>query len=258
MKTSLIAFALAVCAALPANAQGPAPDELATLRVSYERALEEAVSPLRTKYVDALHSLKLKYSQTGDLEAALATDAEIRSVTRGSNLFSKQALPAELSALKRGYLESSARVNGPLSGKYAEALEALKLKHTRLGQLEMAVAVDREIKKIDEARNTAAASTITAPPIDVGKLADTRWRLPSALFSENPGQSRWIRFRPDGVLKCSWSQSNFNWKVSEHGPVELRPFMDKSVVLRFIWNGKSRSAELIGNDGTSHKIERID
>jgi hypothetical protein len=260
MKASLIAFALAVCAALPAPGQTPAADELSTLKVSYERAVEQAVTPLRTRYIDSLHSLKLKFSQAGDLDAALATDAEIKAAANddGSAGATGKDLPPELSALKRGYQVSSARAGGPLTDKYVEALDALKLKYTQLGKLEMAVAVDQEIKKVHAERNKAIPKTITSEPIDAGKLVDTRWKLPSALFTENPDQSKRIRFRADGLLKCSWSQSNFTWKVSEEGPVELRPFRDKSHVLRFIWNGKSRSAELIGGDGARHKIERMD
>lgn len=260
MKASLVASALAVCIALPLHAQHPTSDELSTLKVSYERAVEQAVSPLRIGYAANLHSLKLKYSQAGNLEAALAADAEIRAASRddGSASATGGDLPPELSALKRAYQESSARATGLLTNKYAEALDALKVRYTQLGKLEMAVAADKEIRKVRAAMDVEAARMITAEPIDTAKLVETRWKLPAALLPGNSDHSRWVKFRADGVLRCGWSQSNFNWKVSEQGPVELRPFMDKSRVLRFIWNGKSRSAELIGGDGTRHKIDRMD
>lgn len=53
------------------------PRELVDLRASFERARAAALSPLEKKYVDALTGLKDRLTKKGDLNGALAVQAEL-------------------------------------------------------------------------------------------------------------------------------------------------------------------------------------
>ena len=67
-----------------ANGQAPvpvAPKELAPLRESWTKARQLATAPLDKKYLDALGALKLRYTRDGNLSAALAIDAEMRTLS---------------------------------------------------------------------------------------------------------------------------------------------------------------------------------
>lgn len=80
MKLALLLFALA--GMNPCIAQSPAggiPDPLTTLRANYERAIERANAPIHLQYREALQRMKTEYTKAGNLEAALAVDAEIKA-----------------------------------------------------------------------------------------------------------------------------------------------------------------------------------
>lgn len=57
-----------------------APPELTTLKQSFEKAKQQAISPLEKKYSDALTALKVRFTKDGNLEAALAVDTEIKAL----------------------------------------------------------------------------------------------------------------------------------------------------------------------------------
>ncbi len=72
----LIAFVVYI--PLAAHAQSDAePKELLDLRESFERARTSALSPIERKYVDALTALKDRLAKRGDLDGALAVQAEL-------------------------------------------------------------------------------------------------------------------------------------------------------------------------------------
>lgn len=54
------------------------PKDLLALRQSWQKAREQAISPIDKKYADALAALKSRYTKDGNLEAALAVDAELK------------------------------------------------------------------------------------------------------------------------------------------------------------------------------------
>lgn len=53
------------------------PEELLDLRGSFERARTAALLPLEEKYMDALTALKDRFTKRGDLQGALAVQAEM-------------------------------------------------------------------------------------------------------------------------------------------------------------------------------------
>jgi hypothetical protein len=71
------------------------PEKLAKLKSSYTSAVDRAVSPLKKTYLTELQKLKTDYTKSGDLEAALAVDAEIKSLEGGSPAANSVSTSAE-------------------------------------------------------------------------------------------------------------------------------------------------------------------
>lgn len=60
------------------------PRELTSLKESYLKARQQALAPIDKKYVDALTSLKTRFTKEGNLAAALEIDEELKSVSASS------------------------------------------------------------------------------------------------------------------------------------------------------------------------------
>ncbi len=77
-------LSIAMLLAIPSFAQVPPPKgepkDLTGLRESWTRARLQADTPLDKKYLEALQTMKVRFTQKGDLEGALAIDAEIRKL----------------------------------------------------------------------------------------------------------------------------------------------------------------------------------
>jgi hypothetical protein len=56
------------------------PAELTTLRQSWAKAREQATAPIDKKYSDALSQMKIRLTKAGDLEGALAVEAELQQL----------------------------------------------------------------------------------------------------------------------------------------------------------------------------------
>jgi len=75
-----IALLFALFCTIPIGAQcqsAEEPKELLDLRESFEKARSSALSPLEKKYVDALIGLRDRLTKRGDLQGALAVQAEL-------------------------------------------------------------------------------------------------------------------------------------------------------------------------------------
>jgi hypothetical protein len=85
MKHSILLAAALFCVTTRAPCQSAAePKELLDLRASFEKARSAALSPLEKKYVDALTGLKDRLTKKGDLNGALAAQAEITKLLAAS------------------------------------------------------------------------------------------------------------------------------------------------------------------------------
>jgi len=62
------------------------PKELPSLRESYLKARQQALSPIEKKYRDALDAMKLRYTKQGDLEAAISIDNELKQIAAPSGV----------------------------------------------------------------------------------------------------------------------------------------------------------------------------
>ncbi len=76
MLPRIIALTLLATSLLAAE-----PDKLTKLRGSYESAMTKATAPIQKTYRTELEKLKIDFTRAGNLEAALAVDAELKKLT---------------------------------------------------------------------------------------------------------------------------------------------------------------------------------
>lgn len=76
------------------------PKELLNLRGSFEKARSAALLPLEKKYVDALTKLKDQLTRSGDLQGALAVQAELTIMLQGSTAEETEKVTRRLSQFK--------------------------------------------------------------------------------------------------------------------------------------------------------------
>ncbi|MBK8094360.1 MAG: C-type lectin domain-containing protein [Verrucomicrobiaceae bacterium] len=98
--------------------------------------------------------------------------------------------PPDLSRLRESWQRAKQQANAPLDKKYDDALRALKLRYTKEGNLEAAIAVDTELKSL-----TPQSSAVTQPPDT--KADDISFRGSQMVLS--PGKLKWA----DAVKWCS-------------------------------------------------------
>lgn len=87
MKLICLRLLAAVALAASATAQEPSknePKELTDLRGSWTRARTQATEPIDRKYVEALNTLKLRFTKAGQLAEALAIETELNSLKQPS------------------------------------------------------------------------------------------------------------------------------------------------------------------------------
>lgn len=67
--------------------------------------------------------------------------------------------PPELTQLREGWQRATRQATAPLDKRYRDSLTALKLRFTREGKLNEALAIDAELKELDEAQGDAELTT---------------------------------------------------------------------------------------------------
>lgn len=81
MKKSLTILTFSLASALFAQDPSQEPEMLASLRDSYQAAIARATSPLTKTYITELERLRTDFTKKGELRAALAVDAELKTLT---------------------------------------------------------------------------------------------------------------------------------------------------------------------------------
>jgi len=92
MRTLLL-FIVSAYLALHASAQQASTEKLEKLKLSFQQAMERATKPIKTTYQTELEKLKIEYTKAGNLEAALAVDAELKDI-----VVSSPATPSPMAA----------------------------------------------------------------------------------------------------------------------------------------------------------------
>jgi hypothetical protein len=101
------------------------PPELQTRRLEHLRAMQKASVPLLTNYQKSLQGLKEQFTRQGKLEAALAVDKELKTVT--SELESATATAqGNVHSLQAPLTIVSATYEGPEPGQKFDATKRLQ------------------------------------------------------------------------------------------------------------------------------------
>jgi len=149
---------------------GVEPPELLELRTKFEKAddaLKDPEKELNRKYVASLEALQARVRAAGELERTLAVTKELESYEGAQNPLVEdfpelrrvqEVHRRELLRVQRLY----ARDLVPLLKSYRDALTNLKAGLTRQNRLEAAIAVDTEIKGLEEG---IRVQTVTNEPV---------------------------------------------------------------------------------------------
>ena len=91
----------------------PIPEKLTTLKTSYKAAINRATAPLTKTYLEELDRLKIDYTKKGDLQAALAVDAEIKASVPSAAGSNEDMSVTEKKKILRSWLMAFPWVFGP-------------------------------------------------------------------------------------------------------------------------------------------------
>jgi len=121
------------------------------------------------------------------------------------------------------------QATSPLDKKYVDALAILKLRYTREGKLEDALAVDNELKQIASRSDVAATAPVTPTKEPTKNQAEkvllaSKWLYyERGLAEDKPGQGPGsvIVFKKDGHATINDSIET-SWKVAPRGELSYR------------------------------------
>ncbi len=161
-------------------------------RLEIESSAKSKKEAFLERYVEALQPVAKAFQTAGDLEGVVAAELEIESASNGAlaDLGESGPLPGKLQAMREvaekevaSILESRATVLASLVKKYVGALELLKQSLTKSGELEAAIAVALEIKRVG------------SMPADPGEVPMPSWEgLPRDI---QEGLTAWFSFDDD-------------------------------------------------------------
>ena len=113
-------------------------------------------------------------------------------------------IPAELTSLKTQYDKAVERATKPVTAKYIRALKDLRVKFTKLGKLNEALAVEEIIKKL------TTESTDATP-----KTLDNILKSKSWIYRAGKHVST-IKFHADGkAIMTGWTNSKIKWNITK-------------------------------------------
>lgn len=213
-----MAALVALLASSFSQTESKEPASLAALRDEYEKAVQREQAPLKEIYQQELAKLKNSYAQAGDLESALAVDAEIKGEPGGKKVFA-------LTRLKENYDKAVARTLGMLKPAYQQQLVSLKTELTKSGDLQAALAVDNAIKSLNAVSPAAPTAQTAASTTTAGKSRSFLAGSPAAVLTSDANAHR---LAVVNVVDATWeplksgaicyANSNGTWKEV---PVEL-------------------------------------
>ena len=264
-----ISFLIPICflsAGATLAAPGPKdPDDLIRLRSIWEKTRQDAVHPLTAAYFQSLESLKMKLTQAGSLDAALAVDKEIKSFADTGKHGGKQAsksAPEEMTKLRDEWEKGRKEAVAPTDIRYTDALHGLKLKYTQAGDLDGAIAVEKEIKAVASASLPEGRISAPATPAgkaaafdpakeDISKFCGVKWLFGPDYITKSGPNERWMKLRTDGAVITGWKQHLGKWKLIAPSKVEVRPFLDEARTLTMEFDAKFETAGVEGDGKTS-------
>lgn len=140
--------------------------------------------------------------------------------------YSQEAEPERLSTLRANYTAAVKRATDPLTERYEEELEKLKDVYTRNAQLEAALAVDAELKRIQSKEGgdeTEEEKEVSIPKIDGNRKTRSELKAIEKAFVDSMWQTKTNKyyFRSDGTgTRVIGSEvTPFEWELQDNGKV---------------------------------------
>lgn len=207
-----------------------------------EESFERDIGQLVDHYRGALEDLKVEVMKSGDLDAAMAVDGELKQLD-ASGIHSLKDLPGSAPARLRKLRDIlREKVDGQEKAKLAklakmgvrhlERLKAMEVGLAKQGNFEGALGAREARTKLEaDPRFNLQHPKLTRAEELKEQLAGTKW-------SWNPRRkgaaSGVVTFRADGVLAASWKQEKGSWEISSPNEVSLRfPLWNFYGILRF-------------------------
>ncbi|MEM1443338.1 MAG: hypothetical protein AAGF67_13405 [Verrucomicrobiota bacterium] len=154
---TLLAFFFSTLAHLLAEE----PEALSTSRAGYERALENAVSPIQENYIEHLTKLQSNYTRNNNLDGAVAVRKEIESLDKTVEDDPVKTEPSEeheeLNTSRANYEKAVKRAKAPIHEKFRNYLTQLQREYTRSNNLDGALAVRKEIELLEKVMQEGGA-----------------------------------------------------------------------------------------------------
>jgi hypothetical protein len=172
------------------HAESADPPQLSLLRNSWSQAKNRAAQPADLAYQKRLERLQKDLSSSGKIEEAITVKKEVEKLVADPNLCAEGEFDPtpkgseQVAPLRKTWLESRAKSAQPTLVIYSRELEKLQDQLANAGELEGALAVKRELDRIQRGDKTVPAGAKS--PGFVGE----RWKTASG--------SQFL-FKPDGT-----------------------------------------------------------
>ncbi len=247
----LINFIMVLSSVLAIADDHVEPPELTQLREYWQAARDKILTPIDTEYRSKLIKLKEKFTKADKLDQALDVSKEIdriKEVPEKSIPFvqiAKSGKTKELSELNKNWIEKRNRSVKPVDDLYKRKLSQLSTKHASQNNLEAALAIREEIKKLSQTSQTSISEK-EAKRISK-KLEHTKWSWVNDKDSRNK-----LSFGEDGKGRFGWFYDfPTTWKIIGKNRVQL--FINskhgkQNVVLKFDDKFKSFECDNYPND----------
>ena len=183
------------------------------------------------------------------LRTLIATALIIAANPQAFGQTEKTDEPTDLVQLRENWQRATQQATAPLNKKYGEALRAMKLRYTKEGNLDAAMAVDTEIKKLGGDTPTPPAgpgggiSGKQRAAIDQAVLG--RWYTPKGGYGE---------FNKEGYWSMESKKSSY--KIEKNGDVVLTDENQRSAKLTL--SDDQKTLKGIWFDGSETKLTRRD
>ena len=149
--------------------------------------------------------------------------------------------PARLSSLRNQYQAAVERATKPVTASYLAELQKLKTEFARKGDLESAIAVEQEMKRL---ATPGLADGTPLPPGNPEALLGRRFQ-----FIRN-GAVTLLTLAPDGKVQGNDHPNETLWDVSRSG---LLQFKNPEGVVTSVFNKKKYREGLFRFEGTAMK-----
>lgn len=136
--------------------------------------------------------------------------------------------PKDLALLRQSWTKAREQATAPIDKKYADALEAMKVRFTKSGDLTSALAVDTELKSLAGAKTAINAPATQDAATAVVKtkgglekaLADTVWTV---IHDEDQKPWGQVEFKEGGKFS-GFNKTDLPWKALDKDTVTVQAY----------------------------------